>query len=391
MSIRKLAEKYKSIGLISSSLLVGAIITFIALPFLTRLYSVQDFGEYGVVLAVVSVLSTIANLRLDQALLVADDKHQKGLMFESSVFSLIFCIIFASILSFFFDAQMVLAICAGIFFNTLIQGLYNYKFSHEAEFFCAGLNILRSLVVVLIQLILPLMMSVTLVVSYSISSLFLIFILLIYILKQHLYQFSWYGVKNYKDFIFSNTPHALLNSFSHNLPYYIVSHFIGYQAVGFYSIVERTLRVPINLMSQTIRQFFIRKFKNQDSAYEAFKSSVILSLVSLPFFALFFIVPESLYLFIFGQEWIGISLYFKILALGYWAIFCNPPSSAFLIAKRKSSILFNLQIIELIVKILLFILAYQYIDHKIYMLLAIPISLIFYNFSILYMVWRSQK
>ena len=87
MSIRKLAEKYKSIGLISSSLLVGAIITFIALPFLTRLYSVQDFGEYGVVLAVVSVLSTIANLRLDQALLVADDKHQKGLMFESSVFS----------------------------------------------------------------------------------------------------------------------------------------------------------------------------------------------------------------------------------------------------------------------------------------------------------------
>jgi len=67
MNVQNLIAKYKSIGIITLSLLVGAIITFIALPFLTRLYSVHDFGEYGVVLALVSVLSTIANLRLDQA------------------------------------------------------------------------------------------------------------------------------------------------------------------------------------------------------------------------------------------------------------------------------------------------------------------------------------
>ena len=81
MSIKALVSKYQSIGLITSSLLVGAIITFIALPFLTRLYSVHDFGQYGVALAIVSVLSTIANLRLDQAQLVADDADQKSLIF----------------------------------------------------------------------------------------------------------------------------------------------------------------------------------------------------------------------------------------------------------------------------------------------------------------------
>ncbi len=67
MSIQTLLAKYKSIGIITSSLLIGAIITFFALPFLTRLYSVKDFGQYGVAIAVISVLSTIANLRLDQA------------------------------------------------------------------------------------------------------------------------------------------------------------------------------------------------------------------------------------------------------------------------------------------------------------------------------------
>ncbi len=391
MSIKALVSKYQSIGLITSSLLVGAIITFIALPFLTRLYSVHDFGQYGVALAIVSVLSTIANLRLDQAQLVADDADQKSLIFEGSVFSLIFCVLSAGVLSFFFDSSMILAICFGVLSNTVLQSLYNYKFAHEAEVFCAGLNIYRSLIVVVAQLSLPLLMSISLVNSYAVSSVIMLFTVLFYIAIHGLYQVSWSSYKNYKDFIFSNTPHALLNSFSHNLPYYVVSHFIGYQAVGFYAIVERTLRVPINLMSQTIRQFFIRKFKHADSPREALKSSVFLSLISLPFFALFFVLPESLYLMIFGQHWVGISLYFQILALGYWAVFCNPPSSAYLIAKRNSQQLFKLQIVELIIKFTLFAALYMLIDNKMYMLLAVPASLIFYNFAILYVVWRNPK
>ena len=149
--------------------------------------------------------------------------------------------------------------------------------------------------------------------------------------------------------------------------------------------------MPINLMSQTIRQFFIRKFYQQDSATEALKSSVFLSLVSLPFFAIFFILPESLYLMVFGQEWGGIATYFQILALGYWAVFCNPPSSAYLIAKRQSHVLFKLQIIELIIKLILFAGLYWLCADKLYMLLAVPVALIFYNFAILAVVWRRPE
>lgn len=391
MRLARLVRQYKSIGLITLSLLVGAIMTFIALPFLTRLYSVHDFGQYGVALAFVSVLSTVANLRLDQALLVAKPEHQKSLIFESSVFSLLFSILSAVVIGLIYDAEMAVAIALGVFANTLIQSVYNYKFAHEAEWFCAGLNIFRSLIVVAVQLSLPLMLNINLLNSYSVSSLAMIMVLLIYVLNQRLYQVSWNAFKNYKDFIFSNTPHALLNSFSHNLPYYVVAHFVGFQAVGFYSIVERTLRVPINLMSQTIRQFFIRKFYQQDSATEALKSSVFLSLVSLPFFAIFFVLPESFYLMIFGQAWQGIATYFQILALGYWAVFCNPPSSAYLIAKRQSHILFKLQIIELIIKFILFAGLYWLCADKLYMLLAVPVALIFYNFAILAVVWRRPE
>ena len=162
MRLMHLARKYQSIGLITLSLLVGAIMTFIALPFLTRLYSVHDFGQYGVALAFVSVLSTVANLRLDQAVLVAKTEHQKGLIFESSVFSLFFCTVIAVVIAYVYNAEMAIAIALGVFANTLIQSVYNYKFAHEAEWFCAGLNIFRSITVVAVQLILPLIFTINL-------------------------------------------------------------------------------------------------------------------------------------------------------------------------------------------------------------------------------------
>ena len=389
--IAKIFAKYQSIGLITLSLLVGAIITFIALPVLTRLYSVADFGAYGIALAIVSILSTVANLRLDQALLVADEQDKKSLIFEGAVFSTAIAVISGIVISAILNVEMAGAVATGVLANTLIQSLYNYQFSAHKEYFCAGLNIFRSAIVVAVQLSLPFVMQISLVNSYNISSIIMIVAVLLYLLKHQLYQVSWQAFKHYKDFIYANTPHALLNSFSHNLPYYVVSHFVGVQAMGFYAIVERTLRVPINLISQTLRQFFIRKFKDANSSQNALKASVLLSLVSLPLFALMFVLPESLYLWVFGSEWVGISSYFQILALGYWAIFCNPPSSAFLIAQRNSQVLFKLQIVELIIKFALFAGFYAVFVDKVYMLLAVPVALIFYNFAILYVVWRNKN
>lgn len=389
--IAKIFAKYQSIGLITLSLLVGAIITFIALPVLTRLYSVADFGAYGIALAIVSILSTVANLRLDQALLVADEQDKKSLIFEGAVFSTAIAVISGIVISAILNVEMAGAVATGVLANTLIQSLYNYQFSAHQEYFCAGLNVFRSAIVVAVQLSLPFVMQISLVNSYNLSSIIMIVAVLLYLLKHQLYQVSWQAFKHYKDFIYANTPHALLNSFSHNLPYYVVSHFVGEQAMGFYAIVERTLRVPINLISQTLRQFFIRKFKDRDSSQNALKASVLLSLVSLPLFALVFVLPESLYLWVFGSEWVGISSYFQILALGYWAIFCNPPSSAFLIAQRNSQVLFKLQIVELMIKFALFAGFYAVFADNVYMLLAVPVALIFYNFAILYVVWRNKN
>jgi len=46
--------------------------------------------------------------------------------------------------------------------------------------------------------------------------------------------------------------------------------------------------------------------------------------------------------------------------------------------------------VELILKFVLFAALYAMMNDKVYMLLAVPVALIFYNFSILYVVWRAK-
>ncbi len=78
---------------------------------LTRLYSVADFGAYGIALAIVSVLSTVANLCLDQALLVAEEQDKKSLIFEGAVFSTVIAIVSGIVISFLFNIEM--GLCRG--------------------------------------------------------------------------------------------------------------------------------------------------------------------------------------------------------------------------------------------------------------------------------------
>jgi len=97
---------------------------------IARLFA--KYQSIGLITTIVSVLSTVANLRLDQAQLVAEQQHQKSLIFEGAVFATVISLLSAGVLSWFFDGPMVWAICGGTLANTLIQSLYNYKFSVHA-------------------------------------------------------------------------------------------------------------------------------------------------------------------------------------------------------------------------------------------------------------------
>lgn len=391
-------KRYKSIGIITGSLLITAILSFIALPFLSRLYTVESFGVYGLALSIISVVSTISSLRLDQAILVANKDDKASLVAAGALIALVISVICFIVLIFFKSFYFSLAVGGGIFASSIFQLYYSYSFSEKKEINCGLLNIYRSLTLISAQLIIPLILVHSdLIYGIYIQSLCLITLSLYFIFNSFKHEkVDFKKVLNFKDFIFINGPHALVNSFSHNMPYYFITFFLGHRAVGYYAVVERVLRLPINLISQVVRQFFIRDFSIEDNTYndrkKALKATWIMSLISAPFFLSLLFIPADLYILIFGKQWADIDKYFGLLALGYWAVFCNPPASAFIIAKRKSAWLLRFQFIEIFIKVALSLLIYEIYGQNIIILVSISFALIIYNFlNILFVIKGNNK
>lgn len=392
-----LINRYKSIGIITGSLLITAIISFLALPFLSRLYTIENFGVYGLAVSIISVVSTISSLRLDQAILVAKDTEKASLLVFGILIALLISFICFILLFFFKPFYFCVAVAGGVFASSVFQLLYAYNFSENREYYCGFLNLYRSSSLILAQLIIPLIFSSPeLIYGLYIQSVFIITLSVssaFYLFKNTKVDINI--VLNFKDFILINSPHALLNSFSHNMPYYFISFFLGSKAVGYYSVVERVLRLPINLMSQVVRQFFIRDFSKVENNIadrkKALKASLFMFLISTPFFLILILLPENIYIGILGKQWVGIREYFVILAFGYWAVFCNPPASAYIIAKRKSKWLLRFQIIELFIKISLALLIYYIYDQSVLILLSISVALIIYNLLNIIFVARGDR
>lgn len=389
--------RYKSIGIITGSLLITAILSFIALPFLSRLYTVEGFGIYGLALSIISVVSTISSLRLDQAVLVADKSDKASLVVSGSLIAILISLLCFVVLLFFKDLYFCIAVAGGVFANSVFQIYYSYSFSEKKEINCGLLNIYRGLILVAAQLSMPfLIVHSELIYGIYIQSFFLIVLSLFAISRAIKNQkIDLKKTLNFKDFIFINGPHALINSFSHNMPYYFITFFLGHKAVGYYAVVERVLRLPINLLSQVIRQFFIRDFSGKNDLEidrkKALKASWFMSLLSAPFFLSLLFIPQDLYIWLFGKQWTDIDKYFGLLALGYWAVFCNPPVSAFIIAKRKSEWLLKFQFVEIIVKVVLALLIYKMYGQDLLILVSISIALIIYNFLNILFVMKGSN
>ena len=181
--IKTLSLTYKSIGIISLSSIASAIITFLVLPLVTRLYSLEEFAEYGLAISIISMCSVVTMLRLDQALLLIKVREEQyKILFDSIFFASIIIFLLGWIFLLKFTQTFVLGLISGIFANNIIQLIYNMNFSLGNDYICASLNILRALTWAIMQLLFPVFFSLGLMEVYIFNSLFLILMSILYLI-----------------------------------------------------------------------------------------------------------------------------------------------------------------------------------------------------------------
>jgi O-antigen/teichoic acid export membrane protein len=140
------------------------------------------------------------------------------------------------------------------------------------------------------------------------------------------------SAKRYHRFPLYSLPADFVNVAAQQAPVILLSNFFGTTVVGFYSITQRALGLPLNLIASSITDVFRQRasadFAKQGSCrgiyVKTFRSLLAFSLI--PFLVFFFTAPW-LFSLIFGTHWRIAGEYAQIMAPLFFLRFVVSPLS----------------------------------------------------------------
>ncbi len=342
--------------IISQVLIIGSV------PFLSRIYDVNDFGNLGMFMLISMFGIQLFNWRYDYGIVSSKTlDNALSIIALCITASLISSLIFAILLS-----LLSSTISLKTDFDITQQGIYLvvYAFSYAiwntltflnikiSQFkLNARINILRAVLIVSFSFLFYFInftngLILGLVVAQGISTMTLTLFSFnnrrktnLNISKFHPQQLKKVAFENGSLFKYS-FPSAAVEIVSGQLPQFFIGTF-GSTIFGWFSQANRLLNAPLDLIGQSVRSVFWEsasfQFINHNNCLQLFDTTLkrlfIISII--PFITLFIISPW-LFRFILGPEWERAGDFARILIpLCFFRFLSNPLSSMFYIANKQ--------------------------------------------------------
>lgn len=365
------SEFLKNIFTLLSGSTIAQIITFLAIPVLTRIYTPQDFGFFAIYFSIATIISTISTGRYELAIMLP--KHKKdALSIIKGTFRIVFII---SILSFvliavlknsdtiftkFIKPTYFYFLPLSVLFMGLIK-VYTQWYSRQKEFkliavsgivqsgSTSGLNIISGLYFYL--------QSTGLFIGHIIGQFFQLIIFYFRFQKNEKAEFKEIKkadikiqLKENKNFPYYSAPMGLLNSISVDILIYVLNIFYSTTMVGLYTNASKVVNYPLNLITQSFTSVFYQKITETDKKVKLYLLSFFINLI----LAIIAMIPiifwgEELFMFVLGDDWKlagSIAKYLAPLTITSFAM--RNVSNVFSLT-RRNGILLIWQIIYLIV------------------------------------------
>jgi len=139
------------------------------------------------------------------------------------------------------------------------------------------------------------------------------------------------GLKRYNKFPRYDLFAVILNTASWQLPSYLLSAFFSATSVGYYSMGNRVLRLPMNFIGSSIAQVFFQRAAEakQSGSLAVLVENVYRILVKIGMFPMLLlsIIGSDLFVVVFGKEWMEAGIYTQILAVWMFFWFISSPLS----------------------------------------------------------------
>lgn len=342
-------------------------------PILTRMYTPEDFGLLALYLSITSIISVAITARYELAIMLPeeDDEAKNLLALSIIIAACISLVLFLIILVFGRAISDLLGnrqIYQWLYFipiSLFLMGIYqafNYWSSRKQEYqrlatnrvaqtiTTAGANVgigsIKDGAMGLIlgnfiaQFIASIRLSIKSIRRDKIS------ISDISIKKMQ------YVAKRFDQFPKVSVWSAMLNTASVQMPIFIMSVFFSSTIVGWYSLSNRVLNMPISVLGNTVAQVFFQTSSNLkhtdevklgELTYKSYKNLLWIGLIPI---SVLFAFGDVIFSFVFGQEWVIAGEYARLLSVWLLLVFISSPLSLLftVMEKEDKAFLFNIGI-----------------------------------------------
>lgn len=349
--------------LMSGTMLAQAIPIAIS-PILTRLYSPSDFGTFALYFTLAVLFGSLVAGRYELSILIPkqNESARQIVLFSIAISFIVSLFLFVFIaVNIDWLVQLLknpeiriwlYVLPVNVFMISVINILYYWFNRHKAYKLLAKTKILQSSNRSLFSLLFGFFhKSYGLIFGIFIGS----FSNFIYSVKKAKEEDIFQKpnihktkilMKKYSDFPKFNILTTLLENVSGNIPIYLLTIFFGPAVVGFFSLSQQVIRVPLSLIGVSFGDVFRQKASHDLQHIGDCRHIFLLTfkklfmIATIPFLLFYFIAP-SLFLFVFGSAWEMAGTYAQIMTPLFFLQFISSPlSNMFLIAQKQKLDLF---------------------------------------------------
>lgn len=355
---------------VASGTLLAQALGYLFLPFITRLYNPENFGEFGVFMAIFGMISPFLGGKLEVALVLEKDKMQKMnlyllscaiTLFISLISFLVFLYFRQNIISTFnllIDPNLLLLIPVALLLLGLKQANRFVLISNDFFGKISISIILEKIAVISSKFVLGLFRpsGFGLIFSDILGKIVTVFYTTLVIIKQGLYLNifkSFYKkevvklIKKHKKFPTYELMGDWFNSISNNIPLIIMASFFNIKIIGFYIFSNSTFKQIIALTSKNFGSVYYKKISDiTEIERKPFTLKLITQLIVFgifPFVIIAIGAPE-IFSFVFSEKWNTAGIYAQIMTPYLFLIFLLKPINSLyrVYDYQEKSLLFNI-------------------------------------------------
>ena len=339
-----------------SQLLAGSgmaqAITIVATIFIARVYSPENFSDFGIFTASIALMLTIGTGRLDLALIQVDRKKElSNILFSSITILLLSSVSFLFFTIVIYDFGFNLTNIFLIFFGFILTGLtqiYSNLYSSLERYGEIGeLRIITAITFGVTAFTLGkigdfrehgLLFS-----SCAAHLLCVILFIAKTDIKFSLSTFKTFKsvIIEYKDYWSLDTLSSLMNTLGRQLPLLIFPSLLGSTIAGYYFFSQRIVAAPVNLIANSVGNVFRKRATREYQIEGNFKKIFIFTffrLLGLCFIGLIFVLiflDERLVEILFGNQWNGmLNILFLVIIFYSFKFVISPLTYSFYIIRR---------------------------------------------------------